>query len=126
MTARKESPVQDIKRAQRESQILRQVSQLFVQAGLDDPRLHDFFISRVRLSSDKGICYLYFYTARGEQYFKDMLGILKLYKPSMRKALAETLDARYTPDLVFIFDEQFEKQQKIESLLEKLKVDEQL
>ncbi|HVX00867.1 MAG TPA: ribosome-binding factor A [Candidatus Babeliaceae bacterium] len=121
MVARKESPTQDIKRAQRESLILRYISQLFMQASLDDPRLQGFFINRVKLSSDRGTCYIYFYNARGKEYFAEMLDVLKLYKPSMRKALANALDSRYVPELIFTFDEQFEKQQKIESLLETLK-----
>lgn len=115
------SSVRDIKRAQKESTLLRQISTLFMQTAMDDPRLKDIFINRVELSSDKGVCTVYFYSAKGEDYFNELLNVLKLYKPSLRTALARSIKSRYTPELIFKFDKQFEKQQKIENLLESLK-----
>ena len=97
-----------------------------MQTTLDDPRLRDVFVNRVELSPDKGACYVFFYTAQGKDHFSDVLEFLKLYKPSLRKAIAHTLNGRYTPELIFRFDEQYEKQMKIENLLEKIKVDDQL
>ncbi|MGC2310695.1 MAG: ribosome-binding factor A [Candidatus Babeliaceae bacterium] len=117
------SSVSRIKHAQKESLFLRHISTLFTQTALDDDRLKDLFINRVSLSPDKGICTVYFYTAQGQAHFEQVLDILKLYKPSLRKALAHAIKARYTPDLIFRFDEQYEKQQKIEKLLDTLKED---
>ncbi len=88
---------------------------------MDDTRLQGLTINRVQLSPDKGMCSVYFYTPLGEEHFKDMLRILILYKPSLRKALASRIQARYTPDLTFKFDTQFEKVQRVEELLEKVK-----
>ncbi len=119
------SRVHDIKKAQKESYLLRTISQLFMRTAIDDPRLKDIFINRVDLSPDKGTCTVLFYTVHGKEYFRDILEVLKLYKPSMRKALSQELQSRYTPELVFKFDEQFEKQQKIEQLIEKVKVEEE-
>ena len=110
----------NVRIAQKEKLLLREISSLFMKASMDEPKLRGFTITRVELSSDKGFCSIYFYTPEGRDFFHEALEILKLYKPSLRKALSG-LKARYTPDLVFKFDDQFEKQMRIETLLEKVK-----
>lgn len=111
----------DIKIAQKEAAILREISRLFMQLTMDEPSLRDLFINRVHLSPDKSHCAVYFYTALGKAKFEELLPTLILYKPSMRHALSQELLARYTPDLRFAFDEQFEKQQRIEQLIDSIK-----
>ncbi len=117
------SSVSNVKRAQKESVLFREISQLFLQASLDDPALRNFSITRVKLSPDKGTCTIYFYSPQGEENFRKVQHILLDYKPSLRKALASGLQARYTPQLVFAFDAQFEKQQRIEQLIEQVKTE---
>lgn len=119
------SSVSDIKRAQKESALLKIISNLFLVTIRDDSRIQDIFVNRVELSPDKGSCYVYFYSVKGEAYFKEMLEILKLYKPSLRKAIATTMQSRYTPELIFKFDVQFEKTLKIEQLIDKVKGEDQ-
>lgn len=118
------SSVSNVKRAQKESLLFREISQLFLQATMDDTRLQGLFVNRVQLSPDKGLCTVYFYTSKGEDHFLEMLPILTLYKPSLRKALAATIKGRYVPDLLFKFDKQFEKQQRIEELIESVRTKE--
>ncbi|MBI2775136.1 30S ribosome-binding factor RbfA [Candidatus Dependentiae bacterium] len=113
--------VRDIKKAQKEKLFFREISQLFLQMTLDDNRIRDIHVNRVELSADKSMCYIYFYTPKGIEGFKEKLDILKLYKPSLRKAIAAKIKARYTPDLVFMFDEHYEKQEKIERLFDEIK-----
>jgi len=115
------SKLSDIKRSQKESLLLREISKLYFEASLDDKTLQEFQISRVKLSKDKGICFVFFYCSNGEDYFNEKLSTLKLYKPSLRSALAKTIKGRYVPDLVFKYDSEFEKQKKIEELLDKIK-----
>lgn len=116
------SSVSNVKRAQKESLFFREISQLFQRTAMDDPRLQGIFVNRVQLSPDKGLCTIYFYTSRGEDYFNELLHVLTLYKPSLRKALASAIKGRYVPDLIFKFDKQFEKQQRIEELIESVRV----
>lgn len=71
----------------------------------------------------KGTCTVYFYSPQGKEYFRKVQHILLDYKPSLRKALASGLQAHYTPQLVFAFDAQFEKQQRIEQLIEQVKTE---
>jgi ribosome-binding factor A len=113
-----------VRRAQKESLLFREISQLFLEASLDDPKLHTITINRVGLSPDKSICTIYFYTPDGQSYFeKELLPILVQYKSSLRRALAARVPARYTPELLFAYDKQFEKQLRIEQLLEEVKED---
>ena len=118
--------LQEIKKAQKESLLLRELSKLFLQLMLDDKELEGLTISKVKLSADKSICTVFFYTQAGPEDFEKRLVRLKLYKPSLRKALSQTLTLRHTPDLIFKYDKQIEKQHKIEKLLEKIKTEEQL
>lgn len=111
----------NIKRAQKESLLFKEISILFNQVLIDDARIKDIFINRVKLSQDKSSCSVYFYTEKGKDYFNSILEVLTLYKPSLRKALADKINSRRVPDIIFKFDENFEKQFRIESLIEKIK-----
>lgn len=107
-----------IKRSQKESQLFREISQLYLQASLEEPRIGGLLLNRVELSRDGGICTAFFYTPDGMEAFKEKLSYLKLFKPSMRKALAERLAGRYVPDLIFRFDDKFEKQLELEQKID--------
>jgi len=100
---------------------LRQISSLFLALTQDEPVLRDIFISRVDLSSDGSICYVYFSSHLQKEAFKKALETLKLYKPSMRAALARESQTRYVPDLVFRYDEAHVKGARVEELLNKIK-----
>ena len=118
-----ESPVKNIKKAQRESLLLREIAQLFLEKTAEDPELKNIFINRVELSDNGGSCAVYFYSSLGEEEFNRALESLKLYKPSLRRALASRVNARYTPEIIFRFDAQLQKQLEIENLIEQVKKD---
>ncbi len=115
--------VSSIKKSQKESLLLRAIANLFAQTTLDDARLSGVAVNRVKLSDDKGVATIFFYTAGGLAEFKEKLPTILLYKSSLRRALARSINARYTPELIFKYDDQFEKQQRIEGILEKIKGD---
>ena len=112
---------QEIKRAQKESYFFREISQFFHQIAVDEPRLNGIFINRVSLSSDGGTCVVLFLATNGREEFEQKLSTLILYKPSLRSALAKTSHGRYTPNLIFRYDEDHEKVEKINRLIDKLK-----
>lgn len=112
--------LRNIKRAQKEAHLLREISNLFLQISLDEPELQGMYVSRIKLSADGGICNIYFADAGGLASFEKKLKTLVLYKPSLRTALAKSLDSRYTPSLIFFFDELTEKQNRIDELLSKV------
>ena len=108
------------KRAQKESVLLRAVASLFLQIIRDQPLFKDLFVSRVALSSDNGLCYVFFYSHRGQTYFDEVTPTLKLYKPSLRKALATSINSRYTPEIAFRFDDSYDKQMNIERIIQSI------
>lgn len=112
--------VGDIKRSQKESLYYRIISSLFLSIIRDNPELESIFITRVELSANKSNCFVFF-GAKNEADFKEKLDILKLYKPSMRKSLADEIQTRYVPQLTFKFDKKLEKQREVEDLMDKLK-----
>ena len=114
------SSVSHIKKSRKEANYFRIISDLFMKIRLEDERLNDIFINRVLLSNDKSKIRVLFYAQGGHEAYKQALDTLKLYRPSMRKALAESTRSRYVPDIRFEYDAQFEKQQKLEELLDEV------
>ena len=112
---------QDIRKAQRESYFYREISTLFSRITIDEPRLHGLYINKVNLSSDGGTCVVLFLATYGRPEFEEKLQVLILYKPSLRSALAKTSHSRYTPNLIFRYDEDQEKVDRINRLIDKLK-----
>ena len=110
----------EIKREKKKALYLREISSLIQKISIDEPKVLKVYVTRVDLSADSGICYVYFSCFNDKNDFKDALEILKLYKPSMRSVLGKSLKLRYAPDLVFLYDEKKEKVQKMEELLEKV------
>lgn len=121
------STTADVKRERKKSLYLRELSLYIDSIAEEQPAVREVYLSRLELSADGGMCYLYFATivpidadSVAEERFKAALDVLKLYKPSMRKALAHGLQARYTPDLYFMFDEKREKLDRINALLDQV------
>lgn len=113
-----------IKRAQKEALYERELSSFLMRIKLDTPELMPLFISRVQLSADKSTCLVLFFVQEGQDVFEKLLPTLILFKPALRKALSAKIPSRYTPELVFKYDTQFEKQKRIEEILDKLKEEE--
>lgn len=115
-----------IKREQRKSFLLRELSTMLNTLCEDEPKLSPLYISQVNLSDDGGICYIYMSSTpldpnvTTKQLFEELLPTLVLYKPSMRKSLASVLQKRYVPDLKFLFDENREKMDRINGLLDQV------
>lgn len=118
-----EKPVKRIRKAQKESLLLHEVAQLFLERSLEDPELKNLFVNRVSLSDEGGVCTIYFYATMGREEFERVFDRLKLYKPSLRKALSQRIPGRYTPQLIFRFDDQLKKQLEIEELIERVKAE---
>jgi ribosome-binding factor A len=112
-----------VRRAQKASLYLREVSNLFFQAAQDNPELRELYPNRITFSPDLGVCNVFFFSPKGREFFEEKLHALKLFKPSLRSAIASRIEARRVPDFVFRYDEEFEKQKKVEDLIEKLKAE---
>lgn len=110
-----------IKKSQKESLIKRKVSELLVQAAMDYPQLHGLAVTRVALSASNQFASIFLYSPNGVEEFNQKLPFLKLFAPSLRKALSRELSGRYTPEIKFWYDSAEEKQQAVERLLDQIK-----
>ena len=115
------SRVSEIKHAQKESNLFHKIAQFFLQIKQDEPKLEKLSISRVSLSPDKGTCTVFFYCPGGLKEYEAARPTLVLYKHSLRKALAEAIPGRYTPNIKFMYDQQQEKGRRVDELLDKLR-----
>ncbi len=115
--------VREIKHAQKESQLLQEIGQLFVQMSQDEPALQGLYVTRVKLSPDKGKCIVFIHALGGLKEFEEKRPTLVMFKGSLRKALARLILGRYTPDLRFVYDAPLDKQRHIDDLIDKLKDD---
>jgi len=117
--------LRETRRAQKESLLRKELSKIFLDIKRNDPSFEGIFINKVKLSPDKGMLHVFFYTDQGIDFFKEKLPLLILYKPSVRKALSQIISSRYTPQIIFKYDKAFEKQCRIETLLDKIKEEDQ-
>lgn len=113
--------IREIKQAQRESFFFKEIANFFLQITSDNPQLQALYINRVKLSSDGGMCTIFFISPDGKDKYDELFNSLLPYKPSLRKAVSQVSHSRYTPNLIFKYDEGYEKQRKVDELIEKLK-----
>jgi len=114
------SKAHEIKRERKKALFFREIVSLIQKISEDEANVRKVYVTRVELSADTGICYIYLFSYTDKSVFKDALEVLKLYKPSIRSFLAKSLKLRYAPDLVFLYDEKKEKIQKMNQLLDEV------
>lgn len=119
-----QSNLAEVRREKKKSFLLHEISALVHRVTQDERDVAAVYITKVDLSRDTGICYVYFSTHEDKPSKQDVfdraLSVLKLYKPSIRSALAKSMNSRYTPQLVFLFDKKKEKVDRINKLLDKV------
>ena len=115
----------EIKREKKKSLFFREISQLVGLISNENIDAQKVYVTRVDFSPDCGIVYVYLATfgAYSEEIFDKALYALILYKPSIRKEIATKLNPRHTPDIVFLYDENKEKQDRMDELLDKVSQD---
>ena len=84
-----------------------------------DPRLSGASISRVDVSPDLKAAKIYITAASKEESKRTMDGVKKA-KGFFRSHLAKVLNLRYTPELMFYYDNIAEEAQRVEQLLTEL------
>ncbi|MFA5074600.1 MAG: 30S ribosome-binding factor RbfA [Candidatus Babeliales bacterium] len=108
------------KREQKTSLFLHEISSIIQRLSQDEPELLKIFITKVELSKDYKICYIYFSTYGDKSDFDKALEILKLYKPSMRKVLAQSISGKFVADLRFLYDKTKEKERELLNFLDEV------
>jgi len=112
--------LKDRKREQKTTLVYHALASILQTLSLDEPVLAKVYVTKVKMSSDYKICYVYLSTYGPKEDFDEALEILKLYKPSMRKVLADQVGGRYTSDLVFRYDTAKEKERRVQELLDEV------
>jgi len=100
-----------------EERLLNEINSL-LRTGLADSRLQFVSVTKVEMSPDYGYAVISWDTfdahTRG-----DAKKAIEKAKGKIRSELAKVLDVRHVPSLSFIYDNQFEEENKIDILLKK-------
>jgi ribosome-binding factor A len=100
--------------------IHRELSILFLQ-GVKDPRLAGVTITGVEVTKDLLLARVYFTVFEAEDGGKGALAGLEHAKGFLRTQLAERVELRFVPDLIFAQDKSAQYGQRIDALLDQLK-----
>lgn len=106
-------------------EIRKEVSQL-IREELKDPRLGFLTITSVEVTNDLRYSKIFVSIFGNEEAKKNTLSALKSAAGFLRSELGKRLRLRYTPDLLFHFDESIEHGAKMSKLInEVIKADEE-
>lgn len=107
----------NFKKAKFEERLLNEINGL-LRTGLADSRLQFVSVTKVEMSPDYGYAVIFWDTfdahTRG-----DAKKAIEKAKGKIRSELAKVLDVRHVPSLSFIYDNQFEEENKIVQLIKK-------
>ena len=106
------------KRAARVADVIKNELSVLLLQRVRDPHLQEITISRVTLSDDLRHAKIYFTLFQGQAKIDRVHRSLHKAAGFMRSHLAKTLNLRFTPELRFWYDEEFEEVEKIEKLLD--------
>lgn len=98
-----------------EERLLNEINSL-LRTHFADNRLQFVSITKVEMSPDYGYAVIYWDTFDAHKR-GDAKKAIEAAKGKMRSELAKVLDVRHVPSLSFIYDNQFEEENKIVKLL---------
>jgi ribosome-binding factor A len=99
--------------------LLREEISSMIQREIKDPGLGFVTILEVKMTEDLKIAKVYL-SIYGEQEEKEKtMDALKRSKGYMRFLLGKRVKLRYTPDLIFVVDDTYEKMARIDEILKK-------
>lgn len=111
----------EIRFLQRESALLRAVSKLIVQLNKEIKSLLKISITEVKLSKDLSIAKIFLYSSFGKEAVEEAIKDLIPYLPSIKNSLPVLTELRRVPNLRLVYDEQRDKINHIESILDSVK-----
>jgi len=96
-----------------------------IQNELRDPRIGFVTITEVKASDDLRHVKIYFSILGTDKEKKSTMIALKRATGFVRKRIADEVELRLVPEIVFIFDEGYEYEQQIIELIERIKKDDE-
>jgi ribosome-binding factor A len=100
-----------------EERLLNEINGL-LRTGLADSRLHFVSVTKVEMSPDYGYAVVFWDTFDAHKR-GDAKKAIEAAKGKIRSELAKVLDVRHVPSLSFIYDNQFDEENKIVELIKK-------
>jgi ribosome-binding factor A len=110
-------------RADRVSQLIRQILAETLQKKIKDPRINTVIITGVKMSPDLKNAKIYFALSGTEDRIKQAELGFKQASGFLKRALGQELTLRYMPKLSFFYDDSFDYGSRIEELLKLTKTD---
>ena len=102
------------------SLIMRELTD-YLRNDVKDPRINEFIsITSVDTSSDLKTCKVYVSSFGGKAEKNEVLEALRSCNKFLRGELARKVNLRYTPELIFIWDDSIEHGAKILELMDKV------
>jgi ribosome-binding factor A len=109
------------RRQRRVAELIHRELSLLLLHGVKDPRLVGVTITGVDVTRDLLLARIYFTVFEAEDGGKKALAGLEHAKGYLRTQLAERVELRFVPDLIFAQDKSAQYGQRIDALLDQLK-----
>lgn len=109
------------RRQRRVAELIHRELSLLLLHGVKDPRLADVTITDVEVTKDLLLARVYVTALVAEDKDRQVLAGLEHAKGFLRSQLAERVELRFVPDLVFVWDKSAAYGQRIDALLDQLK-----
>ena len=97
-------------------QVQKELSDLLLKE-IRDPRLDSVTILRVSITDDLRSARIYFSVAEGEERKLSVLAGFKSASGYLRRKLSRRLELRHMPDLEFLYDESFDRADRVNKVL---------
>ena len=108
------------KRSSRVAEAIRNELATLLLSKVRDPRLLGVSISRVEVPDDLSLARVFYTVFGGKKEIKDAGTGLEKAKGFMRSHLAKTLNLRFTPALMFRYDDVVEKVAELEEIFQEI------
>jgi ribosome-binding factor A len=108
------------KRSSRVAEAIRNEIATLLISKVRDPRLLGVNISRVEVPDDLSLARIYFTVIGGKKEIKEAGVGLERAKGFMRSHVAKTLNLRFTPALLFRYDNMVEKVAELEEIFQEI------
>ena len=108
-------------RSDRVAGLIQQVLAELLQKQIHDPRLSTATITGVKVSRDLRLAKIYFATSGDPGLRQAALDGFEQARGFVKRELAQRMELRYMPDLIFFYDESIDYAARIEQLLKAAK-----
>ncbi len=108
------------KRSSRVAEAIRNEVAILLLSKVRDPRLLGVNISRVEVPDDLSLARIYFTVLGGKKEIKEAGKGLESAKGFIRSHIAKTLNLRFTPALLFRYDDTVEKVAELNEIFQEI------